>query len=92
MQQISIYSYENSVWICRFNLQLWYKFEFADSVLFMLSLDSQTAFSSFILGREEKGSGILTNKSCVTSYPVCSGVSTVGPSGACAPLTLYTYL
>ena len=26
------------------------------------SLTSQTAFSSFILGREEKGSGILTNK------------------------------
>ena len=34
------------------------------------SLTSQTAFSSFILGREEKGSGVLTSKNCVTSYLV----------------------
>ena len=33
------------------------------------SLASQTAFSSFILGREEKGSGVLTSKNLCYVLP-----------------------
>ena len=39
---------------------------------YMSSLASQTAFSSFILGQEEKDLVYSSVKNCVTSYPVCS--------------------
>ena len=52
---------------------------------YMCSLASQTAFSSFILGQEEKDLVYSPVKNCVTSYPVCGLAS---ETTTCA----YTYM